>query len=444
MKRTLLSDLILWKNNPDRKPLLIHGARQVGKTWLMKEFGRTAYRDTVYINFEDKRHMTGIFETDFNITRILTALSIESGAPIRPAETLLIFDEIQEVPRALTALKYFHENAPEIHILAAGSLLGMSMHRNNSFPVGKVEFLNLYPLDFYEFLTALGYDEYVNMLQKRDWPLVQHFSTQLIDLLKQYYFTGGMPEVVATMIKTRNFSEVRKIQKNILNSYEQDFSKHPPLDLIPRIRMLWNSIPAQLAKENKKFIFGQLKSGARAKDYEMALYWLLDCGLIHKINRIHKGALPLKAYEETNAFKVFLGDVGLLAAMADLDSRTILEGNRIFEEFKGSLTEQFVIQQLKCHFNTQVYYWSEENSRAELDFIIHLHNQLIPIEVKAAENLQAKSMKVFHQKYAPECSVRISMSPYRHQGWMVNLPLYAVAEIGSIFVSGSETRKHPD
>ncbi len=427
MKRILTDRLLDWKNSLTRKPLVIRGARQVGKTWLMKEFGKSQFSQVAYINFENNKALKNIFQEDFDINRILLAIQIETGITVNP-ETLIIFDEIQESVGALTSLKYFQENSPEFPIVSAGSLLGISMHQHSSFPVGKVEFLDLYPLDFEEFLDAMGETDLLSLLQKADWEMMRVFKTKFVQLLKQYYFTGGMPEVVLNFTTNQDFNKVRVIQQRILDSYVQDFSKHAPNEIVPRIRMLWNSIPAQLSKENKKFIYGMIKQGARAKDFELALAWLIDCGLVHKVNRVSKARIPLKAYEDFNAFKLFCLDVGLLGAMVDLDVKTILEGNRLFEEFKGAITEQYVLQQLIAK-NILSYYWTADNATAEIDFLIQSKGNIVPIEVKAEENLKAKSLKLFYEKFGPEYAFRISMSDFRKEEWLINIPLYGIAQI---------------
>jgi predicted AAA+ superfamily ATPase len=401
----------------------------VGKTWLMKTFGKEEYEQCVYVNFESNSRLKTIFTDDFNIQRILLALQIETGITIEAPDTLIIFDEIQEAPGAITSLKYFYENAPEYHIISAGSLLGVALTKNTSFPVGKVDFLNLYPLNYGEYLEALGKNRLADLLKTNDWELIKSFKSEYIELLKQYYYIGGMPEAVFSFSENKDFKEVRTIQQRILMAYEQDFSKHAPNEIVPRIRMLWNSIPAQLAKENKKFIYGIIKQGARAKDYEMALAWLIDCGLLHKVNRVSKPALPLKAYEDFSAFKLFLVDVGLLAAMGNLDAGTLLDGYGVFEEFKGALTEQYVLQQLITIPDMNIHYWSAENARAEIDFLVQFDASIAPIEVKAEENLQSKSLRVFYQKYNPKISVRTSMSDFRKEDWLTSLPLYAISEL---------------
>ena len=342
---------------------------------------------------------------------------------------MIIFDEIQEAEGAITALKYFCENAPHYHIIAAGSLPGVSLHKHSSFPVGKVDFMDLSPLNYSEFLMALEKQPLLNLLKNRDWTLIKSFKEKYIQLLRQYYYIGGMPEAVLSYSVQDDFREVRAIQKRILSAYEQDFSKHAPSQIVPRIRMLWNSIPAQLTKENKKFIYGAIKKGSRAKDYELALSWLMDCGLVHKVCRVSKPGIPLKAYEDNSAFKLFIVDVGLLGAMGDIDVRTLIEGNVIFEEFKGAMTEQYVLQQLATIPDLVIYYWSAERSTAEIDFLAQVLGEVVPIEVKAEENLQAKSLKTFYQKYSPETAIRTSMSDFRKEDWLTNLPLYAISEL---------------
>lgn len=426
MERDAYKKLLAWKGSPSRKPLIIRGARQVGKTWLMKAFAANEYENYVYINFEANKHLQNLFDTGFSVDRILLAFQIETGVTPQPGRTLIILDEIQEAAHGITALKYFYENVPEHHVMAAGSYLGVSLHNNSSFPVGKVDFLNLWPLTFTEFLNAMGQDKLVNLLENQQWDIVSTFKQKYIERLKQYYFLGGMPEVVKQFLLNNDFNEARAIQKAIIEAYEQDFSKHATINLLPRLRMVWNSVPAQLAKENKKFIFGLLKKGSRAKDFELALEWLSDSGLITCVKRISKPGIPLKAYEDFNAYKVFLNDVGLLGALAGLDSGAILSGNTLFSEFKGALTEQYVFQQLAAK---ELYYWSAEKSSGEIDFVLQVNNKVVALEVKAEENLKAKSLKNFYQKYAPPFSVRTSMSDFRDQGWLINIPLYGISTL---------------
>ena len=395
MDRFALEKLKQWKEKKNRKPLIIRGARQVGKTWLMKEFGRTCFKKTAYVNFDSNTRMRQVFEGDINIERMILAISAETGVSINSQDTLLIFDEVQEVPKALTALKYFCEEAPQYAIVAAGSLLGVAMHKGTSFPVGKVDFMDLYPLNFREFLCALGEERFVEILDSSDTDMVTMFKSKYMDRVREYYYVGGMPEVVQCYVDTKDFNEVREIQKNLLNYYQQDFSKHAEATLVPRLNLVWNSIPMQLAKENKKYIYGQVREGARAKDFELAIQWLMDCGLIHKVQRIKKPDLPLKAYVDLDAFKIYLLDIGLLIAMVDLDARVIIDGNRIFTEFKGALTEQYVLQQFIADLGVEAYYYSTEKSSGEIDFLLQGRNSVLPVEVKAEENLRAKSLKSF-------------------------------------------------
>lgn len=432
MYRYKIEELKKWKESSTRKPMIIRGARQVGKTWLMKEFGKEFYEKCAYINFDDNSRMNKLFEEDFDLDRIIQGLKIESGVNIEPENTLIIFDEIQETPKALKALKYFCENAREYHIISAGSLLGVAIHEGTSFPVGKVDFMDLTPLSFFEFLEALGENELLKLLKNNDFPMIEVFNTKIKEYLKLYYYVGGMPEVVNAYATNKDLKEVRKIQKELLAAYEQDFSKHAPSNIVPRIRQLWNNIPTQLAKENKKFIYGLIKEGARAREYEIALSWLIDCGIVYQINRVNNCKVPLSAYQDFNAFKLYLLDVGLLAAMAEIDEKTLLNGNEIFVEFKGSLTEQYVLCQLKQCTDLNVFYWTADTGTAEIDFITQIRGNNVPIEVKANENLQAKSLKTFVQKYNTEINVRTSMSNYRKEDWLINVPLYSIGNIEEI------------
>lgn len=429
MYRVAIEKLYKWKGSKRRKPLIIEGARQVGKTWLMKEFGSKAYADIVYINFDSNSRMAELFASDLNTDRLIMGIELYAGRKINPDNTLLIFDEVQEVPRALSSLKYFYENAPQYHIVCAGSLLGIALHEGTSFPVGKVDFLSLYPLSFKEFLMATIGERFAELLGKQDYPMITSFKQTYIDALKQYYFVGGMPEAVQSFAEEKDFNEVREIQKRILAAYEQDFSKHAPIEIVPKIRMIWNSIPSQLAKENKKFVYGLVREGGRAKEYESAIMWLCDCGLVHKVSRVNAAGIPLKAYEDLKAFKLFIVDVGLLSCMTGLRQRTLLDGNDLFNEFKGALTEQYVCQQLKTIDDLGVYYYTNDRGSCEVDFIIDTGEQIVPVEVKAEVNLKAKSLKTYREKFNPEISVRTSMADYKKEAWLVNLPLYAVEEI---------------
>lgn len=427
MERIAMHQLKQWKNKAKRKPLIVQGARQVGKTWLIKKFGREEYAQMAYINFEESKAMQKLFISDFDIPRILDAIQVETGIQVVADNTLIVFDEIQEAEGGLTSLKYFCENAPEYHVVAAGSLLGFSIHGKHSFPVGKVEFMELYPLNFAEFLTAMNQQPLLALLQNKKWELVKTFREKFVHFLRHYYYIGGMPEVVSSFVNNNDYEEVRKIQKEILLSYDQDFSKHVPPDIVPRLRQLWDSIPSQLAKENRKFIFGLIKKGARAREYETALMWLVDCGLVYQVKRVSKPDIPLKGYEDNSAFKIYVLDVGLMAAMGDIDVKTLLEGNAIFEEFKGALTEQYVLQQLIINEGMPIHYWSAEKATAEVDFVIQYSGKVIPIEVKAEENLKAKSLQSYCQKYNPDVALRISMSDYRVQDGLTNIPLFALA-----------------
>lgn len=428
MKRNAIKELYEWKENNDRKPLVILGARQVGKTWLMKEFGKEAYKKCAYVNFEDNDDLRGMFEHDFDIQRIIANLQWATDVTI-DEDTLIILDEIQEAPRGITALKYFQEKAPQYHVVAAGSLLGIAMHKNDSFPVGKADFMNLYPLSFYEFLNAIGEKKMVDLLQAKDWTMLTMVRAKFEERLRQYYFVGGMPAAVLAFVNDGDLNKVRAIQKSIIEAYERDFSKHAPAIEVPKIRMVWHSIPSQLSKENRKFIYGMIKEGARAKDFELAIEWLKDAGLIYKVNRCKKAQLPLAAYEDFSAFKMFLSDIGLMGAMSNIPVQSLLNGNMLFSDFKGALTEQFVLQQMKTNQTLSIYYWSADNSRGEIDFLVQQEEKVIPIEVKAEENLQAKSLRMFVERNPGLKGCRFSMSPYREQDWLVNYPLYSVLTI---------------
>lgn len=430
MERTAISKLYEWKSRPDHKPLIIRGARQVGKTWLIKDFAKKAYSQYVYVNFEEDDFLKHVFENDFDIDRIITAISIRTQTDI-DKDTLLIFDEIQAAPRGVTSLKYFCEKARHYNVIAAGSLLGIAMHQADSFPVGKVDFVDLSPLSFHEFLLAMGEGRIAKLLSEHEWKTIEMVKDKLTTLLKTYYYVGGMPEAVESYRQRKDFTEVRRIQNNILDTYNNDFSKHAPISEVPRIRMVWSSIAAQLAKENKKFIYGMLREGARAKDFEVAIEWLKDAGLIYKVNRTKSGELPLNAFEDFSAFKIYLLDVGLLSAINKLTADTLIMGNEIFNSYKGALTEQYLFQQIRDKADF-VYYWSAENSRGEIDFIIQKEGKVIPIEVKAEENLRAKSLAAFVAKYPKLHALRFSMSDYREQDWMTNIPLYAANAIDNV------------
>jgi len=429
MYRIAIKELIKWKISKKKKPLILLGARQVGKTWLIQEFGKKEYRQMVYVNFEDKDAPRDIFKMDYNIDRIISLLNAYAGLRITSEDTLIVFDEIQSAPEGITTLKYFHEKAPQYQIVAAGSLLGINIHPGESFPVGKVDFLTLHPLNFTEFLLAIGETGLVELISKRDWELVSAFHSKLVNYLRYYFYIGGMPEAVLSFSLNKDWNEVRQIQKNILKSYEKDFSKHTSREILPRINMVWNSIPSQLAKENKKFIYGVIKEGSRAKDFETAIQWLVDSGILHKIFSVTKPALPLVAYQDISAFKLYHNDIGLLGAMSKLGAKTLLHGNDIFTEFKGALSEQFVFQQLKQNEDLSIHYFPFDNSKYEVDFVIqNKEDEIIPIEVKSGENLRAKSFKFFCEKFQPQKAVRTSLSNYHNESWMTNVPLYLIGE----------------
>lgn len=429
MQRNLLNELINWKHKKNHKPLILEGARQVGKTWLMKEFGRTQYKKVAYINFDRNQKMCQTFDVDLDIKRLIIAIGIEVEFKITPKDTLIIFDEIQECPRAITALKYFNEEAPEYDIISAGSLLGVAHHFGTGFPVGKVEFLRLYPLSFKEFLNATGNEQLEELIEKQDFQMIKIFSNKYENLLKQYCYIGGMPEVVQDFIESKDFQNVRTIQKRILSSYERDFSKHIPANTVEKARMLWKSIPTQLAKENKKFVYNAIKKGARAREFETALTWLKNNGIVYQIYKITKPGLPITAYSDLDAFKLFVLDVGLLGALANLNLKTILDKYEIFQEFKGSIAEQYVLQQLETIEDMPIYYWTNNTSRAEVDFIVQKDSKIIPIEVKATTNLKAKSLKVYMEKYEPETVIRTSLADYKNTDNLLDIPLYCIENI---------------
>ena len=426
MERFALEELKKWKKNPDRKPLVLMGARQVGKTWLMREFGRLFYKNVAYVSFYNNTAMKNLFESDYDINRLISYLSIEVGFAIEKENTLIIFDEIQNAPKAFESLKYFCEEAGDYHIMAAGSLLGVALHQGVSYPVGKVDLLNLYPLSFREYLCAVNEKALSDALLSKDFSLIDGFAEKYIYHLKNYYYVGGMPEVVKNFALHGDYNEVRQIQKNILVQYKGDFGKHAGANELPRINMVWDSIPMQLAKENRKFFFGKMKKGARSSEFEVAIQWLLDSGLVHKVGHVNEPHVPLSAYKDFSAYKLFVLDVGLLCAMSELDAKSIIEGNSLFVEFKGALTEQYVLQELVASTPYTAYYYGSEKATFEQDFLIQKENKVVPIEVKAETNVRSQSLKAFYEKYKPELSVRFSLLPYKQQDWMVNIPLYAV------------------
>ncbi|MFN9856395.1 MAG: ATP-binding protein [Bacteroidota bacterium] len=423
MKRAAYNQLLEWKNNPGKKPLIIQGARQVGKTWLMREFGKNEFPQTVYFNFETNKALHAIFKSGIDTEKIISSLGIIAGFTIDPDKSLIILDEIQACPEAITALKYFQENSPSYNIFAAGSLLGVAIHGGLSFPVGKVDFLTVYPLDFHEFLEAMSQAQLLKAIESGDTAMVENFNDQLIELLKQYYFVGGMPEAVSAFIKDFDYHNVRQIQNNILIAYENDFSKHAPVAQLPRIRLVWQSIIGQLAKENSKFIYSILRKGSRAKEFELAIEWLKDAGLIQKVIRVKKPGLPINAYADWADFKIYMNDIGLMCALGDLSAEIILSGHELFKEFKGAISEQFVLQQLIVR-GYRPYYWAPDNSQTEIDFLIQRENQVVPIEVKSAENLKSRSLRSYYDRYQPNLCIRTSLAGFKTQDWMQNIPLY--------------------
>ena len=425
MYREAMKKLENWKKSSRRKPLIVNGARQVGKTWIIKEFGKNYYEKVAYINMDNNQRMKELF-IDYNMEKIIQGLKIESGINIEPENTLIILDEVQEVPNAISALKYFNENVNEYHIVVACSLLGVALHEGISFPVGKVDFLNMYPLNFKEYLYAIGKEEFVKIIENKNDDMLKIFEEEIKRYLREYYYVGGMPEVVSEFSINKDYNEVREIQNAILKDYENDFSKHVPKGELQKVIQIWNNFNTQLAKENKKFIFGAIKPSSRASDYENAINWLTSSGLLYKVNRVNDCKIPLNGYMDYNAFKLYFIDVGLLSAKNNLDVKTLIEGNKVFTEYKGSLTEQYVLQELKSNFDLELFYWTSNSYQAEIDFMIQYQSNVIPIEVKAEINLQAKSLKNFINKYKNEINIRTSMSGYRKDDKIINVPLYAI------------------
>lgn len=411
---------------PNRKPLIIRGARQTGKTWLMREFGKKAFKKMVYVNFENEPRFRDLFIKDYNTARIISMLELHLNEKIDAEDTLLIFDEIQAVDGGLTSLKYFCEEAPQYAIVAAGSLLGISLHANQSFPVGKVDFLDLYPMSLEEFMCAAGKKMLWDAMVVQEWDMVATFHDELLQMLRIYMYVGGMPEVVKQWVDNQDFFAVREKQQNILRSYVADFSKHIPDDQVPRVNMVWDSLPAQLAKENKKFIYGIIRDGARAKDFELAIMWLYNCGLVLKSHRVKVPSMPLKAYQDFQTFKLFMVDVGLLGAAVGLQTQMLLEGNRLFTEFKGALAEQYVMQELSAQNFDYIGYWTNERSTAEVDFVIQQKGEVVPIEVKSGENLRSRSFTQFCRTYEPKIAFKASTLPYHGGMEIVNVPLYGI------------------
>lgn len=428
MKRNIYSDLLKWKSDPYRKPLILQGARQVGKTYIIRHFGQAEFRNMAYVNCHNNRFMNELFAENFDVDRIIRGISAYTEQSVVPGKTLIFLDEVQEVPNGIASLKYFCENAPEQHIVVAGSLLGILNRRHESFPVGKVNTLRMYPMTFEEFMLGMGKKQLLDLLHDKDWKLIDTLQNQYVDLLRQYYFVGGMPEAVVRYKDTNDIMAVRNVQEEILGNYNDDFAKHADNET-QRIRQVWKSIPSQLAKENKKFVFGAVRKGARANDFEIAIQWLIDAGLIYKLERNREPAVPLSFYADSSIFKLFMLDCGLMGALAQTPPREVLIGNNIFSEYKGSFTENYVMQQLCTFKNLPLYYYSKENSTQEIDFIAQIDSRVVPIEVKAEENVKAKSLQVFinnDQKQHNLKGLRFSMKPYIDQCWMENVPLYAV------------------
>lgn len=429
MERKLMEDIIAWKASANRKPLLLYGARQVGKTWLLEEFGRREYERCVRIDLLKEVSLRSVFQRDLDVSRIVHEIELRKGTPIDPANTLLILDEIQEAPGALTSLKYFREDMPELHVVAAGSYMGIAHHEGESFPVGKVDSLTLRPMGFLEFLNACGQETLASAIRAREFEAVEGAVRDLAEeQLKSYLFVGGMPEVVSAFSRSGSFGDARDVQLQIASDYDGDFSKHAPARLLERMRLIWKSLPSQLARENKRFVYGAVRKGARAKDLEESIQWLRDYGVVQKVPRVTALRLPLASYEDLSAFKLFCVDVGLLGALADLPSHAILEGSRLFTEFKGSLTEQYVMQELLLR-GALPCYWSADNATSEVDFAVGIGGRAVPIEVKAAENLRARSLRVACEKFPIPKGVRTSLSGYRDDGWLVNIPLWAFSQL---------------
>ncbi|MDR0519450.1 MAG: AAA family ATPase [Clostridiales Family XIII bacterium] len=440
MERIAIEKLIEWKNGKDRQPLILKGSRQVGKTWLLKEFGRNAFKDVYYANFE-QTDMSGVFDGELSPPRIIEYLSALHGRKIIPHETLLIFDEIQELPRALTSLKYFAEEAPEYAICCAGSHLGIALHEGTSFPVGKVDVMELFPMSFEEFLLAEGLGALVNLVKAQPESVnAPAVAEKLSDRLRHYFVIGGMPKAVSKWIETRDHSAVQKIQNSILDNYADDFSKHVPRSIQTKVSYIWESLPTQLARENRKFLYGLVRTGARAREYESALLWLRDMGFVRPTYRIDKPKIPLKAYADLKSFKLFALDIGLLSKLSGLSPGVVASGNTMFSEFKGSLTEQYVFGELmKSDVVQDIHYWTS-NGTAEVDFVISSNGEVIPVEVKSEKNLKAKSLQVYRKSFAPKISVRASMAGFRVDDGLVNIPLYALFNFGNCLRQASQAR----
>lgn len=426
MKREIYKQLLEWKLSVNRKPLILQGARQIGKTWILRHFGECEYKYVAYINCDNEPLAQSLF-VDYNIERILLVVESITHVPIVAGETLIVFDEIQEIPKGLSALKYFCENAPEHHVAVAGSLLGLILHPGESFPVGKVDMLQMYPMTYEEFLVAGGEEKMVEILRSQDWVTISALHSKYIDLLRRYYYVGGMPEAVKAFVEQRGLDVVREIQNNILQAYSYDISKHAPQQMIQRINQVLQSIPSQLVKENKKFIYGAVRKGARASDFELAIQWLIDAGVVVRVSRVSKPEVPLNFYQDFNAFKLFLLDCGLFGAMNNTLPEQVIASDSVFKEYKGAFTELYVLQQMRAIKNKPIYYFSSDgDSDLEVDFVVQHLGKALPIEVKAEENLRAKSLKMTAEKYKIPMSVRVSMSVYRQEPWLTNVPLYGI------------------
>lgn len=426
MKRKIYSKLIEWKESSSHKPLILNGVRQCGKTYIMKEFGKNEFQTFAYVNCDRNENLHQIFEGGFNISKIIRGISALSGVDIIPGKTLIFLDEVQSFPLVLESLKYFCEDAPDYHVAVAGSLLGIELHSGVSFPVGKVQTMKLYPMDFEEFLMAKGEQQLLRIMHDHDFDLLTALHEKCKDLLRQYYYVGGMPEVVKSYIDNGQLKPVRAIQNEILSNYAGDFSKHAPYQEVPRISMVWQSILGQLSRENKKFIYGALKKGGRAKEFEVAIQWLVDAGLVYKVNKCTKPQLPLKFYEDFAAFKLYLCDCGLMGAMADTAAKDVLIGDSVFTEYKGAFTEQYVLQQILSSGISDIYYYSADDSRMEMDFLMQREGALLPVEVKGGTSIKSTSLHNYLMEHPGIQAIRYSMLPYKKQDFLTNIPLYAV------------------
>ena len=426
MKRKIYAKLIEWKESSSHKPLILNGVRQCGKTYIMKEFGKNEFQTFAYVNCDRNENLHQIFEGGFNISKIIRGISALSGVDIIPGKTLIFLDEVQSFPLVLESLKYFCEDAPDYHVAVAGSLLGIALHSGISFPVGKVQTMKLYPMDFEEFLMAKGEQQLLRIMHDNDFDLLTALHEKCKDLLRQYYYVGGMPEVVKSYIDNGQLKPVRAIQNEILSNYAGDFSKHAPYQEVPRISMVWQSILGQLSRENKKFIYGALKKGGRAKEFEVAIQWLVDAGLVYKVNKCTKPQLPLKFYEDFTAFKLYLCDCGLMGAMADTAAKDVLIGDSVFTEYKGAFTEQYVLQQILSSGISDIYYYSADDSRMEMDFLMQREGALLPVEVKGGTSIKSTSLHNYLMEHPGIQAIRYSMLPYKKQDFLTNIPLYAV------------------